>query len=59
MAWGPTILATVIAFFIGYAVIAWLLRYVATHTFTIFVVYRLALAGVVAVLLATGVLSAV
>lgn len=59
VAWGPTILATVIAFFIGYAVIAWLLRYVATHTFTIFVVYRLALAGVVAVLLATGVLSAV
>ena len=25
--WGPTILATVIAFGVGYAVIAWLIRY--------------------------------
>jgi undecaprenyl-diphosphatase len=57
-AWGPTILATVIAFFIGYAVIAWLLRYVATHTFTIFVVYRLTLAAVLVGLLATGTISA-
>ena len=57
-AWGPTILATVIAFFIGYAVIAWLLRYVASHTFTIFVVYRLALAAVLVGLLATGTIAA-
>ncbi|KAB7745205.1 undecaprenyl-diphosphate phosphatase [Nostocoides sp. F2B08] len=57
-AWGPTILATAIAFVIGYAVIAWLLRYVATHTFTIFVVYRLVLAGVLVVLLATGTIAA-
>lgn len=57
-AWGPTILATAIAFVIGYAVIAWLLRYVATHTFTIFVIYRLALAAVLVGLLATGTISA-
>jgi undecaprenyl-diphosphatase len=57
-AWGPTIVATVIAFFIGYAVIAWLLRYVASHTFTIFVVYRLALAVFLVGLLATGTISA-
>ena len=57
-AWGPTILATVIAFVIGYAVIAWLLRYVASHTFTVFVVYRLALAAVLVGLLATGTISA-
>jgi undecaprenyl-diphosphatase len=57
-AWGPTILATAIAFVIGYAVIAWLLRYVASHTFTIFVVYRLVLAGVLVALLATGTISA-
>jgi undecaprenyl-diphosphatase len=57
-AWGPTIVATVIAFFIGYAVIAWLLRYVASHTFTIFVVYRLALAAFLVGLLATGTISA-
>ncbi len=58
VAWGPTIAATVIAFIIGYAVIAWLLRYVSTHNFTIFVLYRLGLAAVVAGLLVTGVLAA-
>lgn len=57
-AWGPTILATVLAFFIGYAVIAWLLRYISTHNFLIFVLYRLVLAAVVAVLILTGVLYA-
>ncbi|MBB1484300.1 undecaprenyl-diphosphate phosphatase [Tessaracoccus sp. MC1865] len=57
-AWGPTIVATVLAFIIGYAVIAWLLRYVSTHNFRLFVVYRLAVAAIVAVLLLTGVLAA-
>jgi undecaprenyl-diphosphatase len=56
-AWGPIALATVISFVIGYAVIAWLLRYVSTHTFLPFVIYRIALAAVVAVLLITGVLT--
>jgi undecaprenyl-diphosphatase len=57
-AWGPIILATVVAFFIGYAVIAWLLRYISTHNFLPFVVYRIGLAVLVAVLLLTGVLEA-
>ncbi|MDO5677334.1 MAG: undecaprenyl-diphosphate phosphatase [Propionibacteriaceae bacterium] len=57
-AWGPTVVATVLSFFIGYAVIAWLIRYVSTHNFRIFVLYRLAIAAVVAVLLLTGVLAA-
>ena len=56
-AWGPILLATVVAFVIGYAVIAWLLRYISTHNFMPFVVYRLALAAVVVVLLLTGVLQ--
>ncbi len=56
-AWGPIILATVVAFFVGLAVIHWLMRYISGHDFTIFVVYRLALAVVVAVLLLTGVLQ--
>ena len=46
-----------ISFVIGYAVIAWLLRYVSTHTFMPFVIYRCALAALVVVLLITGVLS--
>ncbi len=58
-AWGPIALATVVAFGVGYAVIAWLLRYVSTHDFKPFVLYRLGLAAVVAVLLLTGVLEAV
>jgi undecaprenyl-diphosphatase len=58
-AWGPIALATVVAFGVGYAVIAWLLRYISTHDFRPFVVYRLVLAAVVAVLLLTGVLEAV
>ncbi len=56
-AWGPIILATVVSFFIGYAVIAWLLRYISTHDFLPFVIYRIGLAILVAVLLLTGVLE--
>ena len=55
--WGPTTLATILAFFIGYAVIAWLIRFISTHSFRGFVYYRLGLAAVVAVLLLTGVLT--
>ncbi len=58
-AWGPIALATVVAFFVGLAVIHWLLRYVSTHDFRPFVVYRLVLAAGVSVLLLTGVLEAV
>lgn len=57
VSWGPTILATVIAFGIGYAVIAWLLRYVSTRSYMPFVVYRIGLGLLVLVLLSTGVLT--
>ena len=57
LSWGPTILATVLAFGIGLVVIHWLLKYVSKHNFSIFVWYRLALAAVVAGLLLTGVLQ--
>src|SRR5215213_1118529 len=56
-AWGPVLLATLVSFVIGYAVIAWLLRYISTHNFMPFVIYRIALAVLVAILLLTGVLS--
>lgn len=56
--WGPTILATIVSFVVGYAAIAWLLRYVSTRSYTPFVLYRVALGGSVLVLLAAGVLSA-
>ena len=41
--WGPTALATVVAFGTGYLVIAWFLRYISTHRFTPFVWYRVGL----------------
>ena len=56
--WGPTLLATAIAFVVGYLVIAWLLRYLVTKTFLPFVIYRIVLGLVVIVLLLTGVVSA-
>ena len=39
--WGPTLLATGIAFVVGLLVIVYFLRYVSTHTFRVFVVYRI------------------
>jgi undecaprenyl-diphosphatase len=56
--WGPTIVATVVSFVVGFASIAWLLRIVAKFPITVFVGYRLALAAVIVVLLLTGVVSA-
>lgn len=56
-AWGPIIAATVVAFVIGYAIIAWLLRYVSTHSFTPFVWYRLGVAALLFGLLAFGVIQ--
>ncbi|TDB77134.1 undecaprenyl-diphosphate phosphatase [Micromonospora sp. KC723] len=52
------VVATVIAFAIGYAAIAWLLRYVAHHTLYVFVLYRVALGTLVLALLLTGTISA-
>lgn len=56
--WGPTIVATVVSFVVGYAAIAWLLRYVTTRSYTPFVLYRVALGTVTLILVATGVLAA-
>jgi undecaprenyl-diphosphatase len=56
--WGPTLAATVVAFVVGYAAIAWLLRYVTTHSFTPFVIYRIALGAGTLVLVAAGVIAA-
>ena len=49
--------ATVVAFGVGLAVIAALMRYIAKGSFMPFVIYRIVLGGVLLVLLATGVLD--
>ena len=51
-----TLLATGIAFVIGYAVIAWLLKFVSTKSFAPFIIYRIALGSLLLILLATGVI---
>jgi undecaprenyl-diphosphatase len=58
VAWGPTIVSTVIAFAIGFAVIAWLMRWLTTRTYKPFVIYRIVLGLLVMLLLSTGVLTA-
>jgi undecaprenyl-diphosphatase len=55
---GVTLLATAIAFVVGYVVIIAFLKIVSTYSYRPFVIYRLALAAVVVVLLLTGTLDA-
>ena len=54
---GATAIATVVAFIAGYASIAWLLRYLTTHSLRGFVAYRIALGTLVLVLTASGAIS--
>ena len=53
-----TLTATVVAFLVGYVVIAWLMRYISTKSFTPFVIYRIALGTALLIALATGAISA-
>jgi undecaprenyl-diphosphatase len=52
-----TLLATLVAFGVGYAVIAFLMRYIERHSFLPFVIYRLLLGGTLLVLLSLGVIN--
>lgn len=53
-----TIIATIVAFGVGYLVIVWFLRMITTRSFMPFVVYRLVFAAAIVVLLVTGVVAA-
>jgi len=54
---GPTIIATLLAFVVGYASIAFLLRWLAHHSTAIFVAYRVVLGTLVLVLTGAGVIG--
>ncbi len=56
--WGPTLVATAVSFVVAYAAIAWLLRFIAHHTYSVFIVYRIVLGAIVLLLLASGTLAA-
>jgi undecaprenyl-diphosphatase len=54
---GATAVATLLAFVVGYASIAFLLRYLTTHSTMVFVVYRVVLGTVVLILASNGTIS--
>jgi len=56
--WGPTLVATVVSFVVGYAAIAWLLRYVTKNSYLPFVIYRIFLGTLVLALLSVGAINA-
>jgi len=56
--YAETAVATVVAFLVGWLVIAFLMRYIQTKSFLPFVIYRIALGVAIMVLLAAGLLRA-
>ncbi|WP_031091330.1 undecaprenyl-diphosphate phosphatase [Streptomyces sp. NRRL WC-3549] len=57
VSWPPTIFATVIAFAVGYVVIAWFMKFITTKSFMPFVIYRVLLGILLFALVGAGVLS--
>ena len=57
--WGPTIVATLVAFGVGYAAIAWLLRWLAHHSMLVFAIYRVVLGVIILALVYGGTLAAI
>jgi undecaprenyl-diphosphatase len=51
--WTNTATATLVSFVVGYAAVAWLLKFISRHSYSIFIAYRLVLGALLAVLLAT------
>nr|WP_231366045.1 undecaprenyl-diphosphate phosphatase [Zhihengliuella flava] len=54
-----TLVATGIAFVVGYAIVAWLLRYISTHNYRVFVWYRIGLGLAIFVMLGFGIIQPV
>lgn len=50
--------ATIVAFFVGYAIIAWLMKFILTRSFMPFIIYRIVLGTAILVLLTTGTINA-
>ncbi|MEU3618095.1 undecaprenyl-diphosphate phosphatase [Streptomyces sp. NPDC006872] len=53
----PLVVGTAVSFVVAYASIAWLLKFVAKHSFNAFVIYRIVIGLTLFGLLATGVLD--
>ena len=55
--WANTLTATIVSFIVGFAAVAWLLKFIAKHSYSIFIAYRLVLGSLLMVLLATNVIQ--
>ena len=55
--WPATIVATVVSFIVGWFAVSWLLKFIARHSYSIFIGYRLVLGSLLMVLLATNVIQ--
>lgn len=53
---GSTMVATLVAFIVGYFIIGWFLKYVSSNSYSLFVWYRIALGIVLYILLGFGIL---
>lgn len=56
VSWGPTLFATLIAFVVGYVVIAWFMKFISHKSFMPFVIYRILLGIALFALVAAGTL---
>jgi undecaprenyl-diphosphatase len=56
--WPATLLATAVSFVVAYVAVAWLLRFIARHSFVVFIVYRVVAGIVVLTLVGVGVVAA-
>ncbi len=56
--WGPMAVGVIVSFFVAYASIAWLLRFVATNSLRAFIYYRVVLGVVLIGALGAGVMTA-
>ena len=54
----PLLVGTVVSFIVGYASVAWLVRFVAKHTTEVFAFYRVLVGIVILILLATSTITA-
>jgi undecaprenyl-diphosphatase len=55
--WVSTIVATIVSFAVAYVAVAWLLKFIAKHDYSVFIWYRLGLGAVLIILLLTNTIS--
>ncbi len=55
--WGATIIATLVSFVVGYAAIAWLLKWLSSHSLGVFAIYRTIIGVGLLILLTAGILN--